>query len=359
MTAAATPAADAAEAKPTPNAFADAARFGLMLAALFGAALLTVAAVVWLVPEGNDYAMATLRKHERLETAPGQRVILVGGSNLAFGIDSPILQQETGLTPVNMGMNGYFGVRYMLSEIRDGVRAGDVVVIAFEWDNYFKSIDGDPNDLTIITKANPRAWSYLSWGQRARVLVRGIPYAAQQKVLRLMRQGVDALRPLLGASERPRDESFELVGRIERADGFTPEGDLTTHLGVAWTEPHEQGIDLTANGIDPEVIPHLAAFAREMEERGVTVIISYTAVMRSFYDAHAAVIDEVHARILAAGLTAPRPPADYVYEEPLFFDTVYHLNAEGRGPRTRQLAGDVQRVLSQRRTPSPPQETAP
>lgn len=358
MTATASPAADAADAKPKANAFADFVRFGAMLAALLGAAYLTVFAIVMLVPEGNDYAMATLRKHERLETAPGQRAILVGGSNLAFGIDSPIIQQETGLTPVNMGMNGYFGVRYMLSEIREDVRAGDVVVIAFEWDNYFKSINGDPNDLTVITKANPRAWGYLTWVQRARVLLRGIPYAAQQKVMRLMRQAVDALRPLVGA-EREADESFQLVGAIERADGFTPEGDLTTHLGVAWTEPHEQGIDLTTNGIDPEVIPYIAAFAEEMRARGVTVMISYTPVMRSFYTQHAGVIDEVHARMLAAGLDAPRPPRDYVYDEPVFFDTVYHLNAEGRGPRTAQLAGDVQRVLSQRRTPSPPQETAP
>lgn len=328
----------AAEAKPQTNPFVDLIKFGTMLGALLAAAFLTIFAIVWLIPDGNDYALATNLKHERLENSPGRRLVLVGGSNLAFGIDSDLIEAETDFTPVNMGMNGFFGVRYMLEEVRHDVRAGDVVVIAFEWDNYVKTIEGANSDLLMILKANPAAFRYFGWKQRVRVLFSGAPYVAQQKVMRVVNE---ALR---GSQH---DESYDVVARVERLSGFNAAGDLTSHLGVAWPYPRSEGLDLTELGIDAAVVGRIQDFAREMAERDVTVVVSYTPVMASFYREHAALIDEVHRRINegAPGL-APRHPRDYVYEEPLFFDTVYHLNAEGRGPRTRQLIGDVDTVLA-------------
>ena len=342
----------AVQAKRT-SPLADFARFLATLAALAATAFLTLAAIVYFVPEQNDYALATVRKHERLATAPGHRLVLVGGSNLAFGIDSSVIERETDLAPVNMGMNGYFGVRYMLEEIKADLRSGDVVAIAFEWDNYFKAIEGDSTDLLMVVKANPSAFAYLTWKQRARVLLHGLPYVAQQKVLRLMRQGVAGVRGLLGGGAEAEGE-YELVNQIERASGFTPEGDLVSHLGTPWPYEREQGIDLTARGIDREVIGYIQAFAREMDARGVTVVVSYTPVLREFYDRHAGVIGEVHRRLNADGVIAPRAPSDYVYDESVFFDTVYHLNAAGRGPRTEQLAGDVEGVLAQHAAALPP-----
>jgi hypothetical protein len=331
----------------------DLVRFFASVGVLAAAAFLTLLAVVYFVPEQNDYALATVLKHERLADSPGRRLVLVGGSNLAFGVDSGIIERDTGLTPVNMGMNGYFGVRYMLEEIKPELRAGDVVAIAFEWDNYFKPIEGDPADLLMVVKANPSAVAYLTWKQRARILLRAIPYVAQQKVLRLMGQGLEAVRDAARGGGETND-SVAIVNQIERADAFTPAGDLTSHLNTPWPYEREQGIDLTGEGIDPEVIGHIQAFAREMEARGVTVVVSYTPVLRAFYEQHAGVIGEVHRRMNANGVIAPRAPSDYVYDESVFFDTVYHLNAAGRGPRTEQLVGDVEGVLAQRAAAHPP-----
>jgi hypothetical protein len=177
------------------------------------------------------------------------------------------------------------------------------------------------------------------------MLLRAVPYVAQQKALRLMGQGIDRVRDALRGSGEG-DESVAIVNRIERLSGFTPAGDLISHLDTPWPYAREQGIDLTGEGIDPDVIGHIQAFVREMNARDVTVVISYTPVLREFYQQHAAVITEVHRRMNADGVIAPRPPSDYVYDESVFFDTVYHLNAAGRGPRTEQLVGDVEGVLA-------------
>src|SRR5690554_8180171 len=64
---------------------------------------LAALALVLLVPEQNDYALASNLKHDRLEALSGNRVVLVGGSNLAFGIDSKAIEAAVGCPVVNMG----------------------------------------------------------------------------------------------------------------------------------------------------------------------------------------------------------------------------------------------------------------
>lgn len=158
--------------------------------ALVSGALLTVAAICLLIPDGNDYAQASVLKHRRLLEAPGRRIVLVGGSNLAFGVDSTILEQKTGCSVINMGMNGYLGVKFMLREVAPHLRPQDIVVVALEYDSFFKPVDGRPSDQLMVVKANPRTFSYLDAKQRLKVL-QTVPYVAQQKVLRLIREAKD------------------------------------------------------------------------------------------------------------------------------------------------------------------------
>lgn len=312
-----------------------------MLAATTAVVYLTALALVLWVPEQNDYALASNLKHDRLETLPGDLVILVGGSNLAYGIDSKAMEAATDCAVVNMGMNGYFGVRYLLEEIKPSLHAGDVVVMAFEWDNYFKSIDGTSANLLAVSKANPRAFGYMSWGQRLLVATDGVAYVARQKALRLVGDGLSYLDSVV-RGDLDDDDSDALLTNIEVLAGFNSEGDLTSHLGIEWPFERGQGIDLTGNGIDPDVVEYIADFAREMRVQGIGVVMSYTPVMRSYYALHAGVIERVHDDLVATGsMTIPRPPSDYVYDDSMFFDEAYHLSDEGRQERTAQLAGDV------------------
>jgi hypothetical protein len=42
-----------------------------------------------------------------------------------------------------------------------------------------------------------------------------------------------------------------------------------------------------------------------------------------------------------AGLNVVSSARDYVYDESFFFDTVFHLNADGRALRSARLAADI------------------
>lgn len=321
----------------------DFARLGFKAGALLTAVMATVAGIVYFVPDDDDYALATLLKHKRLALYDTRKIVLIGGSNLAYGIDSRMIERATGCPVVNMGMNGYLGVRYMLEEVKPYLNPSDVVVLAFEWDNYYKSVDGTAPDLLAMAKTNPTALNYLSLKQTLRVIA-AIPSVAQQKAMRLISEAIVLVKNrVTGSTDEGQSEEDRLIERVESRTGFTRKGDLVSHLGVSWPYPREDGIIPKGAPIESRMISLMRDFASEMTKRDVAVMVSYTPVIRAFYDRHQNDLGDAHKLIRATPpLVAPSPPSAFVYDEGYFFDTVYHLNAEGRRLRTQKLIQDLE-----------------
>jgi len=64
------------------------------------------------------------QKYERLVRLPTPRIVLIGGLNLTFGVVSKLLRSRTACEIVNLGFNGYPGVRCMLAEASPLLRRG-------------------------------------------------------------------------------------------------------------------------------------------------------------------------------------------------------------------------------------------
>jgi hypothetical protein len=321
----------------------DVLRLLLKGSALLAGSVAFAIAFVLFVPDGNDYALVTVKKHERLAALGPGKVVFVGGSNLAYGLDSGMVERALGRPVVNMGMNGYLGVRFMLEEVKPKLAPTDIVVIALEYDSYYKSADGTSSDLLAVTKANPQAFSYLSWKQRSG-LAEAVPYVAQLKFLRLLREAGHGMQSLLRGAER--EDPLALILSIESLAGFNPYGDLESHLGVKWPGEREDGVNASTTPVDAGVVEALREFARTEGARGVQVMLSYTPADRSYYGKHRASIDALHARLQAASpLVVPSPPSTFVFANDWFFDTVYHLNERGRPVRTKLVIDDIERQL--------------
>lgn len=299
----------------------------------------TTAAIAVGVPDETDYAKASVLKHEKLATDKGKKIVLVGGSNLAYGVDSTVLKEVTHCPVVNMGMNGYFGVRYMLEEVKPDLHAGDIVIIAWEYDSFYKSVNGSSTDLLMVTKANPDALRFLTPGQTLGILGR-YPYVAQQKVLRLIGEGFDGVTELLGAEKHDDDPTG--IKQVESYASFTPDGDLVGHLNRTWEGDLEDGLDMTALPMDQGILPMMKSFIDEMDARGVKVMVSWSPLIDYFYEEHKAEVDRLSDQMMAIPeFRIARPARDYVFPASQHFDTVFHLNAEGRPIRSRMLADDL------------------
>lgn len=316
-------------------------------AALTALVIATTVGIVIGIPETNDYARISINKHAALATPAERKIVLIGGSNLSFGVDSTLISEATGCPVVNMGINGYFGVKYMLNEVRPSLNPQDIAVIAWEYDSFVKSVEGAPTDLLVLTKANPETFRYLDSDQ-LREVVLTYPYAAQQKVLRLMEEARYLATVLVNPEAAYTPGEVDIIA-IESVASFNAAGDIVAHVNVAWPEDIHDGMDLTALPRDPNVIPLMEAFTRDMEARGVAVMTSFSPALDRFYAQHKTVIDAISDDMQASPvLHTPSPASKYVFEPDEHFDTVYHLNGKGRERRSRMLVADLLETFGDR-----------
>jgi len=91
---------------------------------------LMVYAVFFRMPymDSGDYISAILDKDRLLRDTPSPKIVFVGASNLAFGLDSERVQSAMRLPVVNLGLHGGVGLKYMLDSTRPYVKKGDIVV---------------------------------------------------------------------------------------------------------------------------------------------------------------------------------------------------------------------------------------
>lgn len=108
-----------------------------------------------LSPRDNNHSLSSLiDKHRYLEEAKGNKMIIVGGSNVALGIDSNMLEDEFNYDVVNMGINAGLGLRFMLNDAKTFIEEDDVVVIAPEYSQFVWALNGE-SLLNIMLKEVP------------------------------------------------------------------------------------------------------------------------------------------------------------------------------------------------------------
>ncbi len=309
----------------------------LLFRSLLMVALVTalVAAFVLIVPDGNDYALATLDKHERLGSIEGRKMVFVGGSNLAFGLDSEMVERELGMGVVNMGMNAFLGLRFFIDEVEPQLESGDVLVVALETVGYlqgqeFDAIDGAGLDHLAMVKARPGSMRALKSVRQWRRLMASLPYAAQAKALRLIESS------LLATTGRLPERHPILL--IETRDGFNRWGDLVSHLDRPWELERHEGADLAGFALDERVFRHLAETRDRLATRGVELLVIPTPIPKSYYRSQEQTIELIAKRLdetVGPGLLIA--PSDMVFEDHLFYDDIYHLGRSGRQQRTERL----------------------
>lgn len=76
-----------------------------------------------------NYQASILDKVARLESIDEPKIILVGNSNLSFGIDSEMIQEKTHMPVVNMGLHGALGNEFHERMGMLDIDEGDIVVV--------------------------------------------------------------------------------------------------------------------------------------------------------------------------------------------------------------------------------------
>ena len=65
-------------------------------------------------------------KIERLESIDQPKIIVVGGSSVAFGLRSDIMEQQLGMPVVNFGLYASLGTKLMVDLSKANIGEGDI-----------------------------------------------------------------------------------------------------------------------------------------------------------------------------------------------------------------------------------------
>jgi hypothetical protein len=303
--------------------------FVLHVLAFFAIQALILAVVVGVYRvDRNGYAAGFVLKHERLDSAPGARLILVGGSNVCFSTDSELLKRRLGLEPVDLALQHSLGLRFMLREAENGMRRGDVIVLSLEYGQYGERTE-EPLSLFGVIEQDSRALEAidLDWPLFKLFADRSHLYA--RSVLRSVAN--DWMRRDGGSSPPYTRDSMNRYG------------DVVAH----WSMP-TRGFGVqqqTEASLDAEARERLHDFAKTCEARGVRLFVYHPVVPRRKFegmklDAFQHVLDR------ELGIPQLNRLSEVSYPDELFFDTVYHLTRAGTERRTADLADRLERALT-------------
>lgn len=101
----------------------------------------------------DNYLKAYNKKCERLEHTQSPRIIFVGGSNLAFGLDSQRIKDSLNINVINYGLHAGIGLKYMIDDISEYASKGDVIVFSPEYDHFYTTAYGEAETISLLMAA--------------------------------------------------------------------------------------------------------------------------------------------------------------------------------------------------------------
>ncbi len=278
----------------------------------------------------NTFTAALPDKVERLGGIEGPKIIVIGGSSIAFGLDSQLMERETGLPTVNFGLYASLGTRAMLDLSRAHVGEGDVILLSPETDAQTLSGYFGGEVMWQAAERDRSLLNDLSWCEKKQLALSLWDYTAAK--CRLFRTGTPDPDGVYrrgsfdgyGDVVYPRPQSVMPLG-CDPGQVITPCADI---VGDDFIEIVNEYVAF-ARKAGAEVYftyapMNAAALSAEVTDES---LYQYYLYLSSVLDCE--VITDIHRAIMEPGY---------------FYDSNFHLNDAGRTVWTAHLCEDVRRV---------------
>ena len=281
------------------------------------------------------YLAATIDKHNLLVQQPSPRIVFVGGSNLAFGLDSAEIQRRLGYHPINMGLDVDLGLDFMLQEVESFLKPGDVVVISPEYKQFASLFSGDAETLFEEIETQPCSVQFLTPRNLSVLLDKGL-IVIGNITRHSINFGISLLKGERQGEIHPnRDKDHN---NPYRRSAFNQFGDVTAHHDLARRDFQESQDEPPTPDSIYRVINRLNTFNSRCQRKGIPVFYSYPPLFQGEMQIHAQIIHEI-ASNLSRQLTFPLldTPEEMSFPLDYIFDGRYHLNIVGKRIRTGHL----------------------
>ena len=299
-----------------------------LILTLFVSILCTLAFVLF---DEDDYLMEFPVKRQLVRDTPAPKIVFLGGSNVAFGLDSKTVSDSLHLPVVNSGLQAGLGLKFILDSCMPLLVEGDVLVVMPEY-AHFADANGELTTIgSIPFFATPAEYATLNASQWKNVMA-GFCRMALSSV-------ENAVRSSFRGNESGVSYKFSL-------GGFNEWGDEQSHWTLKPAHDFRKSVVAEKKPLNPAFVSEFVAKVRNLEQRGVKVILLPPAIYEGKFELDSRFIGEVKAALAASGLPFQDDPGAYVYPADKMYDTVYHLNKSGVDIHTQRVIKALRRILS-------------
>lgn len=280
----------------------------------------------------GDTFMGELKsKYERLKETSGKRIVLVGGSGVAFDCDSALMDDFfPSYEIVNFGMYAGLGTKAVMDLSENYIHEGDIVILSPEqseqtFSDYFNG--------EYMWQAADGAFGMLRdlKSENFEVMLGNFPRFALEKLNYVMK------------GQKPQTDS------IYQKKSFNTYGDIELDTCRENILPNgydvNQKVRFTEDVVQPEFMDYMNDWAKRLEKKGAVVWYRYCPVNKLSVED----MDDLAAYdvFLRQKLDFPviGNPENSLMEAEWFFDTNFHLNQPGKEVNTVQLIRDMKAML--------------
>ncbi len=282
----------------------------------------------------NTYVGELADKTDLLKSIDEPKIIVVGGSSVAFGLNSETVSDAFSMPVVNYGLYADLGTKLMLDLSKVNIGKGDVVLISPELSAQTLSLYENP--VTTLRALDGRT-EYLSLLDReSKISLIGSLFSHSGAKLQYLIRGN---RPTnAGAYKKENfnaygDNCFDRPYNVMSA--FASRIDLRQFLA-----------DFT-DGADTEYeafLNYVNDYIQYIKKQGATAYLTFCPMDKDAM-AEGMTAEDVQAfyENLCANLSCKviGHPADYFLDDGYFFDSEFHLNNTGVPVRTAMLINDL------------------
>ncbi len=279
----------------------------------------------------NTFYGALDKKYERLSTIEEDKIVVIGGSSVAFGLDSALLEEYAEMPVVNFGLYADLGTKLMVDLSRSHIKEGDVVILApeldrqtlsmyFNWDTTLKACDDDMSMLGGLD------YSIDEW----LFSVGGFWNLSSSKLGYILNGNAPDPDGIYNA------ENFNKYGDIDKTKFERKNNVMKNYYDL---QPKSL-VDFDPSIVEEEFIDFLNEYITECKIKGATVYFTWCPVNDlSVVDAQKINSFE---RYFKKNLKCPviSSLSDYIIDSHYFYDTNFHLNDAGVKLRTLRLIND-------------------
>ncbi len=295
------------------------------LCILLGIVLLGSYVALRINPDYNrEYVAATISKMEKLKKVEVRKIVIVGGSNASFGIDTDLMEQQLNIPVVNMALHGGLPVKYIIEQVKRNLNKGDILIFSKEYEGLKDESWNAMNGMEVSkvpTYYPSQAHTILGDRTLFESTVSGV-FASIKKNI--------ANHPIEGMGE---------INSVYDSRAFKRDNIMPEYIRGRYQQDSKERA-LTRLDKNSSLLKGLKEYKTYFDKKGILFYLTPPVVVKGYFK-EASIMPFWNSFSAHTGIPLLSHVKNYTYAKKYFFNSHYHSNVIGRKIRTESLIEDI------------------